>query len=180
MAQYDPGQAEGVAGLRSLSTISALTGAMRSSRVMPHSGTSPYSVLMPLPPCVWIAASTAADAASAAAYFASFAGFPGREAVVVQPRRLRRHQRGPGQSRSWPWPGACEIPWVRPRSASPIPRASWRTARRAGQRVAADADADRGTGDAFRVQAVEHLAEALVLPADELVGGKPHVVERTA
>ena len=43
---------------------------------MPQYGTSPYSVDNPLPPWVWIAASTAARAASAAAYFAMFDASP--------------------------------------------------------------------------------------------------------
>ena len=53
---------------------------MRSSRAIPHSGTSPYSTDKPLPPWAWMAASTAATAASAAAYLAmldaSPAGWP--------------------------------------------------------------------------------------------------------
>jgi len=38
-----------------LSTISLLTGATLSSRVMPHIVARPYSVAIPLPPWVWIA-----------------------------------------------------------------------------------------------------------------------------
>ena len=45
---------------------------------MPHKSAMPYSVDMPLPPCVWIAWSRVANAASAAAYLAIFAVSPAR------------------------------------------------------------------------------------------------------
>src|SRR5438552_2475228 len=59
-----------------LRTISRLTGAMRRRRTSPHRSASPNSVVMPLPPWVWMAASRQWRPASAPAYFAMLAASP--------------------------------------------------------------------------------------------------------
>src|SRR4029079_9739510 len=56
--------------------ISRLTGAMRPARAATSSPATPYSWVMPLPPCACTARSAASQAASAAAYFAMFAASP--------------------------------------------------------------------------------------------------------
>ena len=49
--------------------ISRDTGAMRPARAPPSSVATPYSVVMPLPPCTWIAVSTASADAGLPALF---------------------------------------------------------------------------------------------------------------
>ena len=66
--------------------ISLLTGAIRIARTTPSRADRPYSLVMPLPPWVWIAASNAFQAASAAAYLAMLDASP---AAIASPRSCR-------------------------------------------------------------------------------------------
>ena len=77
---------------------------------------TPYSVVMPLPPCTWIAVSTASAAASAEAYLAMLAGDPGLQVAALRRRAQAAFATISRASSTWIWAWAngWATPWCEP------------------------------------------------------------------
>src|SRR5215468_8259081 len=147
---------------------------MRSSRARPQYGIKPYSLDRPLPPCAWMAASTAAIAASAAAYLAMLEDSPaGWPWSCCQAARLIISAASSVSILALA--SGCETPWWLPIGSAQTLRSA--AARRGAQGIARDADAEGGSGDPFGIQAVEDLPEPLPFLADQGTRADPDAVE---